>query len=103
MFRSINSFLNMIFKSAEKENLQKKNERGKKTFTPTYLLIQKDLENKQFQIFEAAVYYLCTIAAQKKKYQTDIIEILNKAILKEKPDSKRALYIKKMMQEKKLF
>ena len=102
MFRSINSFLNMIFKSSGKSNTQTAFRRYEKDFTPTYILIAKDLENKESQIFEAAVYYLCTLAVLKKEYQKDILDILNKAALSNKKYPERSIYIQKMLQEKKL-
>lgn len=105
MFRSVNSFLNMIFKSSQgaKSGFEVKTRRYKKDFTPSYVFMLKDLDSKEQQIFEATVYYLCTIAALKKEYQNDIIEVLNKALLKNKKHEDRAAYIQKMMEEKKLI
>jgi len=104
MFRSINSFFNMIFKSSEqvKDDAQPRH-RYKKDFTPSYVLIAKDLENKENQVFEAAVYYLCTIASFKKDYASDIIGILNKTISENKKNPERVAYVEKIMQEKKLI
>ena len=101
MFRTINSFFNMIFKSSEQS--VGKVHRYKKNLTPSYVLIAKDLENKESQIFEAAVYYLCTIASLRKDCQADILHILNKAISENKKYPERVAYIEKMMREKKLF
>ena len=75
----------------------------KKDFTPSYVLIAKDLENKEEQVFEAAVYYLCTIASFKKDYASDIIGILNKTISENKKNPARVAYVEKMMYEKKLI
>lgn len=105
MFRSVNSFLNMIFKSSQgaKRGFENKQRCYKKDFTPSYVLIAKDLENKENQVFEAAVYYLCTIASFKKDYASDIIGILNKTISENKKNPERVAYVEKIMQEKKLI
>lgn len=105
MFQSVNSFLNMIFKSSQsaKKGFENKTRHYKKDFTPSYVFILKDLDSKEQQVFEAAVYYLCTIAALKKEYQNDITEALNKTILKNKKHEARVAYIQKMMEEKKLI
>lgn len=105
MFRSVNSFLNMIFKSSQgaKRGFENKQRRYKKDFTPSYVFLLKDLDNKEQQIFEATVYYLCTIAALKKEYQKDILDILNEAVSANKKHPERSLYIQKMLQEKKLI
>ena len=100
MFRSVNSFFKMIFSSSKQIGDGAKISTYKKGFTPSYVLIAKDLENEQPQIFEAAVYYLCTIAALKKAYRADILDILNKAASKNKM---HAGYIEKIMREKKLI
>jgi hypothetical protein len=52
----------------------------KKKYSPTYLSILSGLESEEKQLFEATVYYLVQIAANKPKYHDEIIEILeNKA------------------------
>lgn len=100
MFRSINSFFKMIFSTAEQNSLRPKVNFYNKGFTPSYVLIAKDLESAKPQIFEAAVYYLCTIAALRKAYRTEIVDILRKAASQNKI---HAAYIEKAMQEKKLI
>ena len=103
MFRSINSFFNMIFKSAERAETKKTSaHRCNKNLTPSYVLVAKDLESKEHQVFEAAVYYLCTIASFKKDYESDIVDILNKTARANKKQPTRVAYIEKMMCEKKL-
>ena len=100
MFRSVNSFFKMIFSSAKQTGDGARVSVYKKGFTPSYVLIAKDLENTEPQIFEEAVYYLCTIASLKKAYRVEISDILNKAAAKNKV---YAAYIEKMMHEKKLI
>ena len=49
---------------------------NKKTFSSTYLTLLPGLDSKEKQLFEASVYYLVKIAANKQKYRDEIIEIL---------------------------
>ena len=52
----------------------------KNKYSPTYLSLLSGLESDEKQLFEASVYYLTRIAANKPKYHQEIIEILqNKA------------------------
>ena len=52
----------------------------KNKYSPTYLSLLPGLDSKEKQLFEASVYYLARIAANKSKYYQEIIEILqNKA------------------------
>lgn len=99
MFRSVNSFFKMVFSSAKQTGDGIKTIVYKKGFTPSYVLIAKDLESGEPQIFEAAVYYLCTIAAFKKAYRADILDILKREASQNKA---HAGYIEKIMHEKKL-
>jgi len=70
---------------SEAEKIQKayytlKHTEVKKKFSPTYLSILSGLESEEKQLFEATVYYLVKIAANKPKYHKEIVEILrNKA------------------------
>lgn len=100
MFRSVNSFFKMIFSSAEQNSLRPKVNFYNKGYTPSYLFIEKDLESTKPQIFEAAVYYLCTIASLRKACRAEIVDMLHKAASQNKI---HAAYIEKVMQEKKLI
>ena len=49
---------------------------NKKTFSPSYLTLLSGLDSNEKQLFEASVYYLVKIAANKQKYHDEITEIL---------------------------
>ena len=68
-----------------------------KDFTPTYLLVAQDLNSREDQVFEAAVYYLCVIARQKQEYRKEIIALLKEEMKKNKAQSARTAYIKNML------
>lgn len=70
----------------------------KRKFTPPYLTILPGLDSEEKQLFEASVYYLVKIAANKSKYHKEILEILkNKADDKAlKPEFRE--YIKQQIQ-----
>ncbi len=87
MFKKIKDFL--IGKKAgditpaEAHRIQKasyvlNNTEIKKRFSPTYESITKGLESEEKQVFEGTVWYLARIAINKPKYQTEILEILEK-------------------------
>ena len=105
MFKTINSFWKMIFNASKSENEGAKANRRthKKDYTPSYMLIARDLQSKHFQVFYAAVYYLCVIAVCKKEYKNDIIDILNKALKTYHTNAERVVCITQMMKEKKLI
>jgi len=48
----------------------------KKKFSPPYLTMLSGLDSEERQLFEASVYYLAQIAANKSKYHKEILEIL---------------------------
>lgn len=48
----------------------------KKKFSPVYLSIIGGLNSEEKQVFEATVYYLAKIAANKAKYREDILKIM---------------------------
>ena len=100
MFKKISSFWSAILGSEAKCECSKnlKCEKGK---TPTYLLIANDLDNPNFQVFEAAVYHLSTIAELKPQYRDNVLKILNE-YLKKHALSERTAYIEKIIEEKKL-
>lgn len=67
---------------ADAEKIQKTSyalahEEIKKKYSPTYLSLLSGLESEEKQLFEASVYYLARIAANKSKYYQEIIKILN--------------------------
>lgn len=69
----------------------------KNKYSPTYLSLLPGLDSEEKQLFEASVYYLARIAANKPKYHQEIIEILqNKANAKQiNPEFRE--YIKKQI------
>ena len=99
MFKKISSFWEMIFgPSKETDEVRlKPREQKKKGFTPTYLIIAEDLNNKEQKVFEAAVYDLCVIAKSKQEYQKDILDILSSCLTKFQNQPARLSYIKEMM------
>ena len=103
MFQKISSFWNHLFGQTEstEEGFFCKPLSNK--HTPSYILIAKDLENKSEQIFEAAVYDLCLIAAQKTSYQAAILNLLKSYIAKYPKAANRHQHIQKMLSEFQLF
>ena len=65
-----------IAETIQKEDFFRSLKNYSKTFTPPYLLISYQLLDEKNEIFEASVYYLCTIAKNSPKYKTDIYQIL---------------------------
>ena len=68
-----------------------------KGYTKTYLVIAAHLGAEKQQIFEAAVYYLCTIAVNKPQYQQPIIEILGTYMNEHKNQPERLAFIENML------
>ena len=66
------------------------------SYTPTYLLIARDLESPQDAVFEAAVYYLCVIANYKTNEKEPILKILNSTFHQKKLKASRRAYIEKL-------
>ncbi|MBR6408925.1 MAG: hypothetical protein IKS23_01605 [Alphaproteobacteria bacterium] len=92
MSKTAKSFWNMVYGFS-------KNQENQKDFTPTYLEISKNLNSKDEQVFQAAVYSLCVVANQKKEYQSQIVALLTQYLKKSKAPKSRISYIKKMMEE----
>jgi len=99
MFKKISSFWEMIWGTPnEREHFSTQPQAQKKRgFTPTYLIIAEDLNNKTQKVFEAAVYYLCVIAKQKTEYQNDILKLLSTYLSKVQNYPERVSYIKEML------
>ena len=97
MFQKMGFFLDHLFKTGDSSCDDFYCTNSKEKQTPTYVFIAKDLENKNEQIFEAAVYYLCTIALHKTNYQTNILSMLNTYAQKASTKANRRDYIQKMM------
>ena len=104
MFKKISSLHRIIFNALKKEHVShaKKSKALQKDYTPTYLIVAKDMQSPHKQVFEAAVYYLCEIATLKKEFKSNIVEILNAFVQNNKHRSEKAAYIKQMMAEYKL-
>jgi len=100
MFKKITSLWEMIFgPSAEDGSINiKPRAQKKKGFTPTYLIIAEDLNNKEQKVFEASVYNLCVIAKTKPEYQKDIMDILELCLKKFQNQPSRVDYIKEALQ-----
>lgn len=69
----------------------------KKKYSPTYLSLIAGLDSEEKQLFEASVYYLVRIAANKPKYKQEIIEILKTKIANTKINPEYKEYIKQQM------
>ena len=50
------------------------------SFSPTYLQMVPDLDDKNEQVFRAAVHYLGKIAENNKKYREQIVILMNNRI-----------------------
>ena len=70
-----------------------------KACTPPYVAVAAQLGTDKQQVFEAAVYYLCTIAVNEPKYEKAIIHELDSYMSEHKKNSVRVDYIK-IMKEK---
>ena len=98
MVKNDTSFWKMVLGSEAKSSAAVEQQKQ----TPSYIAIGQDLNSSEQQVFEAAVYYLCVIASQKKEYQKEISDILINQMKKTKAQTARVAYIKKMMEEYKL-
>lgn len=76
---------------------------SEKSCTPPYLQIAKQLESNKIQVFEAAVFYLTTIASLETKYKKPIMHILNSYIEENPTLKERVAYIEKMAEKYKLL
>ena len=101
MFDKISSFWRAIVGPAKSVELSK-DASAQKQNTPTYLLIAENLDDKNFEVFEAAVYHLCTIADIKTDYRADILRLLEAYAKKHSTPKDRLAYIEKMIKEKNL-
>ena len=73
MFQKISSLWAKIFSCSGNFDIKPSQIKG---YTPVYLKIAEDLKSKNMQVFEAAVYYLCIMAAQKQTLKNEIIPLL---------------------------
>lgn len=73
-----------------------------KSMTPPYLTIAEQLGSEKKQVFEAAVFYLCTIAATEPKYKKPIAYILKSFLQKNHNNAERAGYLSMMIEKYKL-
>ena len=64
-------------RSVQRRACQYVNNASDQALTPPYVLIAAELSHPEQLVFEAAVYYLCTIAFYETRYQKPIIDILN--------------------------
>ncbi len=69
------------------------------TYTPTYKKIVEQLNSKHDQIFESAVYHLVKIASSSKKFQNDILDILQRTANDPSLPIKRKEYIERKIIE----
>lgn len=69
----------------------------KKKYSPTYLSLIAGLDSEERQLFEASAYYLIRIAANKPKYRSEILEILNAKIANTKVNPEYREYIKQQI------
>ena len=115
MFKNANLFITDFFKSLINkqsgeditpkiaESIQKKEyfsslKSYDKTFTPPYTLISYQLLSEKNEIFEASVYYLCTIAKNMPKYKSEIYSILMSYCEENKNMKNRIAYIHSQME-----
>lgn len=70
----------------------------KKRFSPTYESIVKGLDSEEKQVFEGSVWYLAKIAVNKPKYQTEILEILERKSKEKGINPEFRKYIKTQVQ-----
>lgn len=99
MFQKINAFWSAIVDPSTKNTTDAPSVCDKGAYTPTYLLMAKDLNSKESQIFEAAVFKLCITAAVKSVYRGAILKILNDYIKNNPTDANRREYITQCMSE----
>lgn len=64
--------------------------------TPPYVAVAAQLGNEKQQVFEAATFYLCAIAANEPKYEKAIVSILDSYATEHEKLSARVDYIKQM-------
>ncbi len=81
----------------QKQNYINSNRKLENICTPPYLTIAAQLGDKQQAVFEATVTYLCAIAQNEPKYQTQIIGILGAYMNNHKSKTDRIAFIENMM------
>lgn len=67
--------------------------------TPPYVLIAGELSYPHQPVFEAAAYYLCTIAAFEPKYKSAIVSILKAYLQDHRDQTARIQYLKQLMKK----
>ena len=67
-----------------------------KSCTPPYVAVAAQLGTDKQQVFEAAVFYLCVIAANEPKYKKAILHVLDSYAEEHKKFPSRAEYINNM-------
>ncbi len=94
MLHIFNSVLKKLLFAGEKNYSQDARGRRKSDCTPTYILIAKDLENPNEQVFEAAVYYLKEITSLKAEQKVLIEKIFEEYSNKDTTPETRKNFIK---------
>ena len=69
------------------------------SFTPPYLVVAYQMLNKNNEVFESSVYYLCVIAKNMPKYKKDILRILKNYSEEHKKEQERVNYINSQIAE----
>ncbi len=67
--------------------------------TPPYVAVAAQLGSNKQKVFEAAVFYLCTIAVNEPKYEKAILHVLDSYASEHEKIPQRAEYIKNMKQK----
>ena len=114
MFKNANFFISEFFRSLigkqpsenitpkiataiQKQDYFNSINQHNQTYTPAYVLIGYQLLNDKKEIFEASVYYLCTIANNIPQSKNDIINILSDYMKNNSKLTERNDFIKNQM------
>lgn len=86
----------------QKQSISEAAQKLEKSCTPPYVLVAKQLGSEKRQVFEAAVFYLCAIAANEAKYKKAISYILNSYCEENRHRKEQTGFIEEMMLRHKL-
>lgn len=93
----LENFFKKIRSSKYSKNSDSESSENAHSYTKTYQLIARDLQNPQEAVFEASAYYLCTIASLKPTEQTEILQIMRAYLAPKNIPEKRRKYIEKLL------
>ena len=86
-------------RSIQKRSCQPVDVVSDNALTPPYVLIAGELSYPQQPVFEAAAYYLCTIAAFEPKYKSAIVSILKAYLQDHRDQTARIQYLKQLIKK----